>query len=55
MPAIDSQDVVLFLAYIVAEPEYQSDLEEFAVVEFSGVLQHTFGYPNEEALGGHPL
>lgn len=55
MPAIHVSDEGLFVAYIVSEPMFNGDLEEFAIVEFCGVLQHTFGYPNDEALGGHPL
>lgn len=53
MPGIYSDGTDLLLAYIVQSGS-PSDLEEFAIVKFSGVLQHVFGYPNDEALGGHP-
>jgi hypothetical protein len=47
-PAIRAKEGTLTLAY-----RTQSD--EFAVIRFEGVHQHTFGYPNDEALGRHPL
>ena len=55
MPAIQVNDSGLFVAYIVSEPSLDGKLEEYAVVQFNNVLQHTFGYPNDEALGMHPL
>ena len=55
MPGIALKGDRLFVAYIVARDENTADAGEFAVVRFDGVLQHTFGYPNDEALGGHPL
>ncbi|MCM3869174.1 MAG: hypothetical protein ND895_00575 [Pyrinomonadaceae bacterium] len=55
MPTIRVDESTLFLAYIVSEPELNEELEEYAVVKFEEVWQHTFGYPNDEALGGHPL
>ena len=55
MPAIQISDSGLFVAYIVSEPSLDGNLENYAVVQFSNVLQHTFGYPNDEALGMHPL
>lgn len=53
MPGVYCNDANLLLAYIVRSGP-ASAYEEFAIVRFSGVLQHTFGYPNDEALGGHP-
>ena len=47
-PAIRARDGTLTLAY-------RTQNDEFAVIRFEGVHQHTFGYPNDEALGGHPL
>jgi len=55
MPAIFLRETQLFVAYMVSEPQSISGNEEYAVVRFDGVCQHTFGYPNDEALGGHPL
>jgi hypothetical protein len=54
-PAIHVMGNSLLLAYLASEQEWSGECEEFAVVEFTGVLQHIFGYPNDEALGGHPL
>jgi len=54
MPGIVSDGDDLYVAYIVNSSAV-SEYEEFAVVRFSHALQHTFGYPNDEALGGHPL
>ena len=46
----------LLCGYMVSEPTISSDdEEEFAVVAFHRVSQFTFGYPNDEALGAHPL
>lgn len=41
------------MAYIVRSGS-ATECEDYALIEFRGVLQHTFGYPNDEALGGHP-
>ncbi len=54
-PAIHAADGTLVVAYRVAEPAAGAFQEGFALVQFTGVLQHTFGYPNDEALAGHPL
>lgn len=54
MPGIVSDGHDLYAAYI-ASSSTASRYKEFAVVKFSAVLQHTFGYPNDEALGVHPL
>lgn len=47
-PAIHAHEGTLTLAY-------RTETDGFAVVRFTNVHQHTFGYPNDEALGGHPL
>ncbi len=47
-PAIRASAETLTLAY-------RTQANEFAVVRFKDVHQHTFGYPNNEALGGHPV
>lgn len=57
MPHIELlDDRELLCAYIVSERTLPpSPEEEYAVVAFLGTSQFTFGYPNDEALGGHPL
>ncbi len=56
MPGIVFLSGSLYLAYIVSDAEpTPGATETFAIVRFDGVLQHTFGYPNDKALGGHPL
>ena len=55
MPVIYLDESGLFLAYIVSRPELNEEQEEYSVVKFEEVMQYTFGYPNEEALSGHPL
>ena len=47
-PAIRAEEDTLTLAY-------RTHGNVFAVIRFEDVHQHTFGYPNDEALGGHPL
>jgi len=54
MPCVYSNESNLFVSYIVSTPTHEDD-EEFAIVKFEGVLQFTFGYPNDEAFGAHPL
>lgn len=54
MPGIYCGGDKLVLAYIVSAGP-PSEYEEYAVVKFSGVLHHTFGYPSDETLGTHPL
>jgi hypothetical protein len=50
----DNRDLIC--AYIVSEGTIEApSKEEYAVVIFSGVTQFTFGYPNDEVLGAHPL
>ena len=53
MPGILAIDGNLFVAYILSESFEENEV--FGVVRFKGVMQHTFGYPNDEALGAHPL
>ena len=56
MPGIASDGRQLLVAYIVRDGGAVETFEEcYAVVSFSGVLQHTFGYPNEDVLSEHPL
>ena len=56
MPAIVLRNhTQLYVAYIISESEMAPSIEDYAVVRFDGVIQYTFGYPNDEALGGHPL
>ena len=45
----------LYVGYVALRDGENVDGESYAVVHFGGVSQHTFGYPNDEALGGHPL
>ena len=53
MPSILSIESDLFVSYIISTENEKNEL--YAIVKFSGVMQHTFGYPNDEALGAHPL
>ena len=56
MPAIRVSENRLYVAYLISDAELADEIKKkYAVVRFDGVLQHTFGYPNDEALGGHPL
>lgn len=57
MPCVFLTESQLFVSYIVADhvAELSGELEEYAIVRFDGVLQHTFGYPNEDVLAQHPL
>jgi hypothetical protein len=50
MPSISLREDGLYVAYALS-----GVCGEYAVVRFTGVHQHTFGYPNDEALGVHPL
>jgi len=52
MPSVSSDGSDLFVAYLVSDSEND---DEYAIVKFKGVLQFTFGYPNDEALVAHPL
>ena len=49
LPAIHVAGNELYVAYVT------QTAGEYAVVLFQGVQQHTYGYPNDEALAGHPL
>jgi hypothetical protein len=56
MPEIALRGRDLFVAYIVSGSVIDEESEElYAVVRFGGVLQHIFGYPNEDAFIVHPL
>jgi hypothetical protein len=57
MPHVELRDgQELLCAYMVSKRTLPvSDLEEYAVIAFHGVSQFMFGYPNDEALRGHPL
>jgi len=53
LPAVHSDGHELLCAYVVnstVAPAYS-----VAILKFEGVLQYRFGYPNDEALPGHPL
>lgn len=50
IPSIVLREEGLYVAYAVS-----GQGQDYAIVRFRGVLQHTFGYPNDEALGQHPL
>lgn len=53
MPAIHSDESRLLCAYNVGRIVAAQDM--VAVLRFEGMLQFRFGYPNDEALLGHPL
>ncbi len=55
MPFIRIGETELFVAYIVSDRAAHEVSKEYAVVQFTDVPQHIFGYPNDEALGEHPL
>ena len=52
-PAIHSDEHRLLCAYYVSEEEVP--VGKVAILRFDGVLQFRLGYPNDEALRGHPL
>jgi hypothetical protein len=52
-PAVHSDEDRLFCAYYISRRETPED--SVAVLKFEGVLQFRLGYPNDEALHGHPL
>lgn len=54
MPNLLVDESRLYLGYRVRFG-HNAEGWTYAVVLFTGVRQHTFGYPNDEALGGHPL
>jgi len=45
----------LYCAYFVSRALEDMNLGTVAVLHFKVVLQHRFGYPNEEVLHAHPL
>lgn len=51
-PAIHSDENRLLCAYYIGE---EGDTDTVAVLRFEVVLQFRMGYPNDEALNGHPL
>jgi hypothetical protein len=51
MPAVLTTELDLYFAYIISG----LGEERYAVVKFHSPMQHIFGYPNDEAFGGHPL
>lgn len=53
MPAVYSDENGLTCAYIIGATHVQSG--STAVLHFDSVLYYAFGYPNDEALNGHPL
>jgi hypothetical protein len=55
-PVLHITERELFISYLVAPVALLvDDQEECAVVKFDGVSVFTYGYPNDEALPGHPL
>jgi hypothetical protein len=52
-PAVHSDGRDLLCAYFI----YSTDIpfRSAAILKFEVVLQYRFGYPNDEALQGHPL
>jgi hypothetical protein len=53
MPAVCSDETGLTCAYIIGATHAESG--STAVLHFEGVLYYAMGYPNDEALAGHPL
>jgi hypothetical protein len=55
-PVLDITGRDLLVSYLIARVALSvEDQEECAVVKFGGVYVFTYGYPNDEALPGHPL
>jgi hypothetical protein len=52
-PAVHSDGSNLLCAYFIRPTAAPGG--SVALLKFEGVLQHRFGYPNDEALQGHPL
>jgi hypothetical protein len=52
-PALLCDEHELFCGYYVGPKA--AEQRSVAVLKFEGVLLHRFGYPNDEALAGHPL
>src|SRR5262245_60100686 len=67
LPFVMSDEGVLLLAYIIEGEPYEWDgrvlndadlatfIEHAALVEFERYWSYTFGWPNDEAINGHPL
>ncbi len=49
-PTVRVLDGALFLAYFLAPDE-----ESSALIQFDGLLDWHYGYPNDEGLDAHPL
>lgn len=41
--------------HLIYSIDPQDDANLFAVIAFKGAIHHTVGWPNDEALAGHPL
>jgi hypothetical protein len=52
MPAVHSDERGLLCAYYTSE---KTDSRAVVILRFEVVLHFSLGYPNDEALGGHPL
>jgi hypothetical protein len=52
-PAVHSDGQNLLCAYFISSTVAPDG--SVAILKFEGVLQYRFGYPSDEALGGHPL
>jgi hypothetical protein len=52
-PAVRSNGHDLHCAYFINSTV--APVRSVAILKFEGVLQHRFGYPNDETLQGHPL
>jgi hypothetical protein len=67
LPLVMSNEHVLLLAYIIEGEPYKWDgrvlsdddlamfVERVAFVEFESYRSYMFGFPNDEAISGHPL
>lgn len=52
-PSLYSDETGLTCAYVIGATH--SDSGSTAILHFEGVLYYSMGYPNDEALSGHPL
>jgi hypothetical protein len=52
-PALHSDGHNLLCAYLISSTAVP--VRSVAILKFEVVLHHRFGYPNDEALQGHPL
>jgi hypothetical protein len=52
-PAVRSDGHDLLCAYFIASTA--APVRSAAILKFESLLQYRFGYPNDEALQGHPL